>query len=205
MKFKFYALKLVLVCFVVFALQVFIPGITEKFLLDKSSLSEVWRFLTAIFLHGSLTHLLFNCFALALFGSILESIIGGKKFLLVFFATGIFANVISFNFYNSSLGASGAIYGILGTLVVIRPFMMVWAFGFPMPMLLAGILWALGGVFGLFFPSDTGHIAHLSGMFLGIILGFLFRNHFIEFQKKEKLVLNEDEMRRWEDDYFRHY
>src|SRR3989344_260913 len=114
MKFKFYSLKLCLFMIVVFAFQFLWNGFTGMFVLDELSWSEPWRFFTAIFLHGGVGHLVLNLFALALFGSILENFIGGKRFLLLFFTTGILANLVSVNFYDSSLGASGAIFGILG-------------------------------------------------------------------------------------------
>ncbi len=175
-KFRFYALKFCLLMIIVFILQQ-ISGFTELFVLNGKALysHEYWRFLTAIFLHGSLVHLLYNLFALALFGSILEKFAGGKKFLLVFFLSGIFANIVAVNFYDSSLGASGAIYGILGALTILRPLMIVWAFGLPMPMFIAAILWTIGAVLGIFMPSNIGHIAHLSGIIIGVLAGIILR------------------------------
>jgi len=207
MKFRFYALKLTLICVIIFILQLVFPGFTDFFILNERSFFEIWRFLTSIFLHGGFGHLIYNGFALALFGSMLEKFIGGKRFLLVFFACGIVANIISINFYNSSLGASGAIYGIFGTLVLIRPFMLVWAFGLPMPMLVAGILWAGGDLIGLFIPSNVGHIAHLSGMLLGLILGAVFRKYYLNVNRRGQegrdMHMDEISMRRWEEDYLK--
>ena len=105
-RFRFYALKLCGWIFVVFLLQLFVEGFTELFLLDSSAFVKIWRFFTSIFIHGGLAHLLYNVFALGLFGSMLERLIGSKRFLIVFFFTGLFANLISVNFYDSSLGAS---------------------------------------------------------------------------------------------------
>ena len=149
-RFRYYAIKLSLIILAVFILQILFDGFTEFFVLDSSSWFQVWRFVTAIFLHGDTVHLLYNLFALLLFGSILERLIGEKKFLLVFFATGILANLISVSFYPSSLGASGAIFGVIGALIFIRPSLPVWVFGLPMPIFIAGILWAVGDVMGAF-------------------------------------------------------
>lgn len=174
-RFRFYALKLCGWMFLIFLIQLFLNGFTEFFLLDSSKPFEVWRYFTSIFLHGSIPHLLYNAFALALFGSMLERLLGSKRFLWIFFVTGILANIFSINFYDASLGASGAIFGVIGTLVAIRPLMFVWAFGFPMPLFVAGIIWAAGDLIGLFVPSNVANLAHLSGMFFGLILGFIYR------------------------------
>lgn len=204
-KFKFYALWLCLICIVVFIIQSIIPSATDALLLNQNAISlfEIWRFLTAIFVHGGLIHLMYNLFALALFGSMLEKFIGGRKFLWVFFLSGIIANIVAVNFYSSSLGASGAIYGILGTLVVLKPLMMVWAFGFPMPMFIAGIIWVAAGVFGVFVPTaNIGYIAHLAGISVGFIFGVIFRSiNGKTRQSQNKTQINENDMRRWEQSY----
>ena len=161
----------------IFILQITISGFTELFVLNNKALysHEYWRFLTSIFLHGSTIHLIYNLFALALFGSILEKLAGGKKFLLVFFLSGIFANIVAVNFYLSSLGASGALYGVLGALAMLRPLMIVWAFSLPMPMFIAAILWIIGSVLGIFMPGNIGHMAHLSGILIGAVYGLILR------------------------------
>lgn len=209
MKFKFYALKFSIVMVLVFLAQILISGFTELFVLNSDSWLEPWRFLTAVFLHGGVGHLVLNLFALLLFGSILERVAGSGKFLLVFFFTGIFANLISINFYKSSLGASGAIFGVIGALIFIRPGMPVWAFGLPMPLFVAGIIWAgadMLGAIGFFAgnPLDnTGNIAHLSGMFLGFVFGYFYRKRLRKKVRKIDVSIDENEIRRWEDNWMR--
>ena len=198
MKFKFYALKLSAIMIFLFLLQFVFSDFTSLFLLNQDSFSELWRFVTAIFLHGGFPHLLYNLFALALFGSILEKYIGSKKFLFVFFVTGIFANLISINYYDASLGASGAIFGIIGALVLIRPMLVVWAFGLPMPMFLAGALWAVGDVIGIFVPSNVANVAHLSGMFFGLVFGLIYRER-VSTKNEKRLIIDESSMRKWEE------
>ncbi|MFA7708036.1 MAG: rhomboid family intramembrane serine protease [Candidatus Pacearchaeota archaeon] len=178
-KIKFYSLWLCLICIVGFILQTVFPAITDLGVLNKSAIYnyEFWRFLTSIFLHGGIIHLAYNLFALALFGIILEKSIGSKKFLIVFFSSGIIANLVAVNFYNSSLGASGAIMGMIGCLVIITPMMMVWAFGLILPMFVAGILWVVGSILGSLgvFPGDTGYIAHLGGIGVGLVIGIFLK------------------------------
>ena len=199
MKFKFYSFKLAGICILVFILQTMFSGFTELFLLNELSFSQPWRFVTAIFLHGDFGHLLYNMFALLLFGGMLERLIGGRRFLLVFFATGIIANFVSVFFYPSSLGASGAIFGIIGSLIVVRPTLVVFAFGLPMPMFIAGILWATGDIIGLFVPSNVGNIAHLSGLAIGLLFGAFYRDWSRRRLPRERSGLDEGFMRRWED------
>ena len=76
-----------------------------------------WRLITPIFLHQSFTHLLFNGFSLAIFGPTLERYIGSLKFVLFFLFTGLIANIATFFLKPLTyihIGASGAIFGILG-------------------------------------------------------------------------------------------
>ncbi len=204
-KFKYYFLWLSLICIIVFILQLIIPGFTELFVLNLKAIYEkqYWRFLSAIFLHGSLTHLLFNLFALVIFGLILEKKIGSYRFLAVFFSSGIIANIVSVNFYDSSLGASGAIMGIIGCLTILNPMMMVWAFGLLMPMFIAAILWVLGDILGVFMPSGVGNIAHLSGVGVGLLIGLLLRFFGVKNigNKNNTIRFNEDEVRNWENRY----
>ncbi len=208
MKFKFYAIKLCFILSIVFVVQTLIPKFTEVFILNELAIVELWRFVSSIFLHASLAHLIYNMFALALFGSILESLVGGRKFLIVFFLTGILANIVSVNFYSSSLGASGAIFGIIGALIIVRPLLVVWAFGMPMPIFLAGILWGAGDLIGAYGfltgnPIDnTGNIAHLSGMFFGFIFGLLYRRKSL-IMRNAKTLIDESEIRIWENRHFR--
>ncbi len=201
-KFRFYSLWLCLICVGVFIAQAWSPGFTDTLVLNQASYFQPWRFLTSIFLHGGVVHLLYNLFALALFGSILEKLIGGKKFLAVFFLSGLLANLIAVNFYSSSLGASGAIYGILGCLTVIRPRMFVWVYGIPMPMFLASLVWIAGSLIGIFIPDNTGHIAHLSGIIVGLLFGIFIR---LKMPRKisytKRIEIPEDYMREWEKTY----
>jgi len=153
--------------------------------------------------------LIYNLFALVLFGSMLERLVGSKRFLAVFFITGIGANLFSVFFYPSSLGASGAIFGIIGSLIVVRPTLVVFAFGLPMPMFIAGILWTAGdiiGAVGYFIGNpvnNTGNLAHLSGMAIGLLFGALYRDWRQRRIPSERIGLDEGFMRQWEDTHLK--
>ena len=202
-KVKFYSLWIALLLILIFAIQSLVPGFTEMFTLNKLSYSELWRFLTSIFLHGSLTHLISNLFALLFFGFILEKTVGSNRFIGIFLVSGILANIVAINFYPSSLGASGAIMGIIGALTIIRPLMNVWAFGMILPMAIAAIAWIIVDAIGIFIPSNIGHIAHLSGILFGAIFGILFRINMEKEKKNHKIEVPEHMLRRWETLYMR--
>ncbi len=205
MKYNWYAFKLVIICVIVFILQLTFPWITEEFLISSNFLFKPWTIITYIFLHGDFMHIFYNMFALALFGSVLEKIIGGKKFLLVFFISGIIGGIGSFIFYNASLGASGAIYGIFGTLAVLRPRMTVYmGLGVPMPLVVAVSLWAIFDLLGFFVPiSNIAYAAHLFGLAFGVIYGLYLRKKYGEtrIKKKPKANISEREFRKWEDEW----
>jgi uncharacterized protein len=202
---RFYFLWLSGICLAMFILQNLIPGLTDSLILNQNALTgEIWRFLTSIFLHASIEHLIFNLFALLFFGFACEKLIGSNKFLLVFLGTGIIANIISVNFYNSSLGASGAIMGIIGVVSVIRPSMMVFAFGLILPVWLAAIVWVIGDTLGLFIPSNVGNIAHLSGIFIGLLIGFAIRiSRPREKNENNKIEIPDNYIKDWEKRYMR--
>ena len=207
-KVKFAPLWISAICVLMFVLQRVIPNFTDALVLNQSSWMQPWRFVSSIFLHGSVSHIVFNLFALLLFGLILEKLIGSRKFLVLYFASGIIANLIAVNFYSSSLGASGAIYGILGCLAVLRPRMVVWVYNLPMPMFLAAIVWVLAGAFGIFAPSNVGDIAHLSGIAVGFLFGLFLRvrkrgNKIVRTYGGLKVSVDEPSMRNWEDKWMK--
>jgi rhomboid protease GluP len=78
---------------------------------------EYWRLLTPIFLHIGIVHLLFNSYALNLFGRELEALFGSLRFAIVYFLSGIAGSILSFAFSPyTAAGASGAIFGVIGAL-----------------------------------------------------------------------------------------
>jgi len=83
---------------------------------------EWWRLITAGFLHGSIIHLLFNVYILWVIGSQLESIVGNVKFLTIYFVSLLGGSLASFwfsPFGSYSIGASGAIFGLMGAMLVV--------------------------------------------------------------------------------------
>jgi membrane associated rhomboid family serine protease len=86
------------------------------------STGQWWRLITAGFLHGPILHLLFNVYILWVLGSQLESILGKRKFIVIYFVSLIGGSVASFLFSpfgTYSIGASGAIFGLMGAMLVV--------------------------------------------------------------------------------------
>jgi membrane associated rhomboid family serine protease len=167
-------------CVVVFIAEFIVPYFFEQLsFIPALSYSEPWRFVSSVFLHASIDHLFFNMFALFIFGMYLESVIGRKKFIIIFFLTGIAGNLaylmISPQGIIPAVGASGAIYGIMGTLAILRPTLIVYVGVIPMPMIVAAVLWTIIEFLGLFVPGNIAHEAHLAGLFLGGLIGFILR------------------------------
>jgi len=139
-----------------------------------------WIFVTSIFLHADLSHLFFNMLALFFFGRYLERLTGGRTFAMLFLISGIVGNIgyliTSGDPWTPALGASGAIYGVIGALAVITPFALVFIYGIlPLPLIVVAGFWALADLVGLFAPSTVAHGAHLAGMFVGVVFGIYYR------------------------------
>ncbi len=126
-----------------------------------------------MFLHGSFTHLLFNMYALLLFGPLVEKKIGKTRFIIAYFVSGLIASFAAL-YYPSALGASGAIMGILGLVIMLFPDLKVlFFFIVPMSMRTAGIVFAVLDLVGFFAGgSSVAHLSHLAGLSVGVIYGY---------------------------------
>jgi len=138
----------------------------------------LWQLVTYIFLHGGITHLLFNLLGLWMFGGELENYWGSKKFLRYFFFCGIGAGICTVVFTPDLyqripvVGASGAIYGILlafAWLFPNRPIMLLF-FPVPIPAKYMVIIYGLIELFASIEGSGGGiaHVTHLGGLVFGL-------------------------------------
>ncbi|NQV09095.1 rhomboid family intramembrane serine protease [Candidatus Woesearchaeota archaeon] len=209
-KFQSAVIPIIIANIVVFVLQLVLgTGFTESFMLiSKEVFMRPWILVTSMFLHANINHLLFNMYALFIFGPLIEQRIGKKRFLFIYFLSGIVAALISTFFYHSALGASGAIMGILGVTIMLLPDLQVLLFFFiPMSMRTAGVIFALIDIFGIFVPSGVANIAHLVGLSLGIIYGYYLLKQKKAFKKRfeRKVHTNSIEMGKDDiNDYLRH-
>jgi membrane associated rhomboid family serine protease len=152
----------------------------------KSNYFHGWQMITHMFMHGSFTHLLFNMFGLYMFGSRLEQMWGAKRFINFYLITGLGAallhtlvqdyeitqGLISVN--QPTVGASGALFGILVAFAMYWPNTQLFLMFIPVPI---KAKWAVIGyaAFELFagisgFQAGVAHFAHLGGALFGFIL-----------------------------------
>lgn len=202
---KIYAtVYLLILITIAFLVQITVNGFTDNFVLvSKELLDSPWTLLTSIFLHGSMQHFASNFIALTFFGFALEGVVGRRRLLQIFLVTGIAASMASSTLYASSLGASGAIFGLIGALTVLRPRMTVYAFSVPMPMVIAAAMWAILDIGGLFYPADVANLAHLAGLAAGLVIGYAIRNDYKEPKRKKAKILTEKELQEWENRHMR--
>lgn len=171
---KYVALSLIAINVAMFILQQIIPGMTEALLLNASDVwQRPWILLTSMFLHADITHLVFNMYALLIFGTLVESRIGSNRFLGAYIVSGIIAAAGATLFYPKALGASGAIMSLLGLTIILMPDLKVlFFFVIPMTMRTAGIIFALIDIIFIFIPTGVANIAHLIGLACGLAYGY---------------------------------
>jgi len=102
-----------------FFLQVSVPDLQSNLILNPHAVraGEYWRLITAAFLHADILHLMVNMYALYILGTQVETFLGKTKFIIIYLGSAITGSLMSVNITNSlSLGASGAIFGLLGCL-----------------------------------------------------------------------------------------
>jgi len=137
---------------------------------------QYWRFVTPIFLHANLLHVGLNMLNLAVLGVFLERLVGHMRFLLIYVITGIVSIIASFYFMPQeiSVGASGAIFGLVGAYSV---FVLMHRRAFRkggIPALLWLIIVIAGNLSIGFFVPNVDNYAHLGGLLSGCLLGWWF-------------------------------
>jgi len=133
----------------------------------------VWTFITYMFVHGGVSHLLFNMLALFIFGIPVERQMGSREFLLFYFVTGMLAGIFSFFIYYMTgqsivilMGASGAIFAVNLAYAVFFPDSIIYIWGIlPLraPVMVLGYT-ALGVILMVTGAGgNVAHITHLAG------------------------------------------
>lgn len=171
-----------------------------------SHLFKPWQLVTHMFMHAGFWHIFFNMYALFIFGSVLERTIGTKKFLIYYFVSGIGAMLLhtGVGFFESghylsamaegsssaqlsylrllatpTLGASGAIYGVLIGYAMLYPESVLTLIFPPISFKARTFVLIFAGIellTGIFATADgVAHFAHLGGMLFGWLLMLYWR------------------------------
>lgn len=151
----------------------------EKVLLYK----DYKRIITSGFLHVSWMHLFFNMLSLYFFSGSLEAYLGIPRFLIIYFASLAGGNVFSLLLHKndggySSVGASGAVCGIVFASIALFPGMEIGLFPLPIsfPAWIYGVAFVIYSIYGVRSRRDNiGHESHLAGALTGMFVALLLR------------------------------
>jgi GlpG protein len=146
--------------------------------------NEWWRLITPIFIHFSLTHLVFNCLWIYVLGSKIEQIDGHITFINLVIFSSIISNLAQHFFGESALfgGLSGVIYGLLGYCMIIEIDIKEERYDLSPALYLFMLIWLILGFLGilnLFGFGNVANYAHLGGLISGIIFAMITRYVFI--------------------------
>ena len=150
---------------------IYFLGLTPALLSEQP-----WTIISNMFVHGGLSHILFNMISLYFLGSFLLRAVGERSFLAVFFLGGLAGNILFILLahpFSTGVGASGGIFALAGALVIMVPRAPVFIFFIPVPMPLWAAVLILVGISFLF--SGIAWQAHLGGLFLGLIAGLILK------------------------------
>jgi len=132
---------------------------------------ELWRLLTSMFLHGDILHIFSNMFSLLIFGSYVELSFSKYEFVLIYFISGILGSLLTvflLPLNTISLGASGAIFGLIGAVLSI------FIFDRNNPLIILGLIYAFYFVISSFRPG-VNYFAHIFGLLGGFVIGYILR------------------------------
>ncbi len=194
--------NLLIINIIIFLAEIVLPDAAGNTMLHYGALNfwkgggfHFWQPVTYMFLHGSPSHLFFNMFALWMFGRALEYNLGSRKFLIYYMVCGIGAGLIQLGVnwaeysialnggnmasvaqlaYASTVGASGAVFGILLGMGMLHPNDRVMLLIPPIPLkmkwlvVIYAVIELVAGVSGRM--DSVAHFAHLGGMLWGLLL-----------------------------------
>jgi len=186
----------------VILLSAIIPNITDYVALKPDNILHgryLWTLLTSMFMHGGLFHLFVNMFVLFSLGSLMERVIGRKRFFIFYLLAGIFAGllfVVLAGLFGASelgarivgeidipaVGASGAIFAIAGLFVILLPkirFSIIFFPFFSLPgyIMIPAVLF-LTWIVSVGTNLPVGNSAHFGGFIAGLIYGIYLRQKY---------------------------
>lgn len=155
----------------------------------------LWTFLTSMFMHGGFFHLFVNMLSLFFVGNLLEKILGPKRYLKFYLISGLLAGlffvliayIFAADINTYAVGASGALFGLVGLLMFLTPNLRVMIFFIPIPIKLKyaapALLLILWGI-SIAGNVPIGNTAHLGGLLCGVVYGIFLRTKYKNKIKK---------------------
>lgn len=165
---------------------------------DLIHMNRWFSFITSGFLHADFSHLLWNMLALFIFGRVVEKHVGSFKACLIYFGaliiSGVGNSAISFLMSNAdipSLGASGAIMGIVSAAILLDPFYFTYELMLPLPIMVVGWITIYGDFSGVLTPTNDGvaHFAHIFG-YVSTALTMFLTSHEDKNKIKKGFFIN---------------
>ncbi len=174
-----------------------VPLHNRLFTIDNDWLLRPWSLVTSTFAHDpySFGHILINGLMLFFFGPQLERILGRRDYVSLFLVAGAITGILQVELSQAwgvglpALGASGALFFVFTTVVVLFPNNTILLYGIiPLKLWVAGVLFAIIDIIGAFNPFDAvGNFAHLAGATVGLGLGFgLRKNPRLPFGRRRR-------------------
>ncbi|HEX9164669.1 MAG TPA: rhomboid family intramembrane serine protease [Gemmatimonadales bacterium] len=204
-----WVLRLIVANTAVFLLSMTVGGVMDSLVLVPALiLQRPWSAITYMFLHGGLGHLFFNMLSLFFFGSRVEQRLGERRFLILYFASGIAGALLSavFSPWSAIVGASGAVFGVMLAFAWFWPHDQILIWGI-IPIEARWMVALMTGLalFGGFTGAQGGiaHFAHLGGFVGGWIClkAFGARSGMKQFRGRTAPVVSrepvESAMARW--------
>jgi len=173
----------------------------------------LWTFLTSMFMHSGFFHLFANMLSLLFIGGLIEKLLGSKRYFWFYLISGLFAGLffvivsylftlvgqvvigssvidLTLDFSTYAVGASGALFGLVGLLMIMTPNLPVYVMFIPIPIKMKYaapgiliVLWLISTTTGV----RIGNTAHLGGLILGLIYGIYLR---YKYPQKLRLISN---------------
>lgn len=193
----------------VYFLQMVKPEVTGLFAFYPTTtmiIQHPWSMITYMFLHGGITHILFNMMALYFFGPRVESRLGSKSFVNLYLISGVSGAVLSTILPTNAsiIGASGAIFGVSLAYAMFWPTTQILIYGIiPVQARVLVILYTLYSIFAgvTGFEAGTAHFAHLGG-YVGAYLYLRFKSQntdrrIANFRKRAAGSVPTDALSNW--------
>ena len=153
-------------------------GVFQALSFSSGTGLEAWRWFTSLFLHISASHLFFNMVGLYFFGKIVEKQVSSRWYLGLYFAAGLLGN-LAFSLTSAApvVGASGAVFGLLGAAMLLDPVRRIHIYLFPLPLGIIAITFLLLETMTVYFQPEAqygnvANVAHLGGILTGAIFAF---------------------------------